>query len=93
MRPDEHVAETYRAALESLGGGDDMNNHDCAAEWLCRYGGEDGRAEVVRFLQTRDSLWLYQIAYRSIKALGDEAWPVMEAARNRGIQWPADFVE
>lgn len=85
VSPTRHFEETFSAAKRSLEGSDRQNNHHVAAEWLCRYGGADGIAQVVHYLKTQDTMWLFSVAHFSIQALGDRAQPIIEAARESGI--------
>ena len=83
--PERHFAETFSSALESMAGPEDNNNHHVVAEWLCRYAGEEGIAEVVRYLKTRDTMWLSSVAHFSIRELGNRATPIIEVAKEIGI--------
>lgn len=93
VSPERHQAETFSAARMSMEGSDYQNNHHVAAEWLCRFGGEEGVSLVVHYLKTRHTIWLYSVAYFSIRVLGDRARPIMEAAREAGVLEGEKFPE
>lgn len=88
--PERYFSRALTAARESMAGPDENNDHHTTAQWLCQNAGEEGIADVVEYIKTRKTFWVTSVADFSIRVLGDRAWPVIEAARQRGVELEID---
>ena len=67
-----HKEATFKAAISSLEGSDQQNNHAQPASWLCLHGGSAGIEQVKNYLATRETIWSGEVALSCIRILGSE---------------------